>query len=212
MRYNPPPNWPAPPPGWTPRPGWEPSPEWGPEPPGWPLWVDEPPLSAATYDPPPAYADPGYVHQPAYPQQVGYGVAPPQQRRTGALWAAIIGVVAVVATVLAVLLIAGTDLLGASDEDQIRATVSAMETAYNDADPQSFRALICEDRRDEFPTDADDMRQTLQFGGEITLIIDRVYVDGDRATAEVSGEILSDDFDETWRFIREGDEWLWCGD
>jgi hypothetical protein len=41
-RFNPPPNWPAPPAGWTPPPGWLPDPAWGPPPGGWQLWVDEP--------------------------------------------------------------------------------------------------------------------------------------------------------------------------
>ena len=38
--YNPPPNWPAPPPGWTPPPGWEPDPAWGPPPEAWPVWIE----------------------------------------------------------------------------------------------------------------------------------------------------------------------------
>jgi hypothetical protein len=40
MRFNPPPNWPPTPRGWTPPPGWEPDPEWGPPPVGWPLWLE----------------------------------------------------------------------------------------------------------------------------------------------------------------------------
>jgi hypothetical protein len=40
-RFNPPPNWPAPPLGWVPVPGWRPSPEWPVPPPGWQLWVDD---------------------------------------------------------------------------------------------------------------------------------------------------------------------------
>ena len=40
-RYNPPPNWPAPPVGWTPSPGWAPDPSWGPAPEGWQLWVED---------------------------------------------------------------------------------------------------------------------------------------------------------------------------
>jgi hypothetical protein len=40
-RYNPPPNWPAPPAGWTPPPDWQPDPAWGPPPPGWQVWVDD---------------------------------------------------------------------------------------------------------------------------------------------------------------------------
>jgi hypothetical protein len=38
--YNPPPNWPAPPPGWTPPPGWQPDPSWGPAPEAWPVWIE----------------------------------------------------------------------------------------------------------------------------------------------------------------------------
>ena len=40
-RFNPPPNWPAPPSGWVPAPGWRPSPEWPAPPPGWQLWIDD---------------------------------------------------------------------------------------------------------------------------------------------------------------------------
>ena len=40
-RFNPPLNWPAPPPGWVPAPGWQPSPEWPSPPPGWQLWIDD---------------------------------------------------------------------------------------------------------------------------------------------------------------------------
>jgi hypothetical protein len=40
-RFNPPPNWPAPPPGWVPPPGWQPPSEWPAPPPGWQVWVDD---------------------------------------------------------------------------------------------------------------------------------------------------------------------------
>lgn len=40
-RFNPPPNWPAPPPGWIPSAGWRPSPKWPAPPPGWQLWIDD---------------------------------------------------------------------------------------------------------------------------------------------------------------------------
>lgn len=41
MKFNPPPNWPEPPAGWTPPPDWEPDPSWPQPPVGWQLWVDE---------------------------------------------------------------------------------------------------------------------------------------------------------------------------
>jgi hypothetical protein len=39
-RFNPPPNWPPAPDGWTPPQGWQPDPAWGPAPDGWQLWLD----------------------------------------------------------------------------------------------------------------------------------------------------------------------------
>lgn len=41
LRFNPPPGWPAPVPGWTPPPGWQPGPSWPPAPPGWQFWVPD---------------------------------------------------------------------------------------------------------------------------------------------------------------------------
>ena len=40
--FNPPPNWPKPPAGWSPTPTWRPDPAWGPVPEGWQLWIEEP--------------------------------------------------------------------------------------------------------------------------------------------------------------------------
>lgn len=57
-RYNPPPNWPPPPAGWTPPPGWKPEPSWGPPPPGWQLYVDDKAPAAAA-------AGAGGFHVPA---------------------------------------------------------------------------------------------------------------------------------------------------
>jgi hypothetical protein len=39
LRFNPPPNWPPLPPGWTPPTGWTPHPSWPPPPDGWQLWI-----------------------------------------------------------------------------------------------------------------------------------------------------------------------------
>lgn len=38
-RFNPPPNWPPPPPGWTPTPDWKPDASWPAAPPGWDFWI-----------------------------------------------------------------------------------------------------------------------------------------------------------------------------
>ncbi|WP_456845465.1 LppU/SCO3897 family protein [Cellulomonas sp. P5_C6] len=41
MKFNPPPNWPPPPEGFTPEPGWTPDPMLPAPPPGWQLWVED---------------------------------------------------------------------------------------------------------------------------------------------------------------------------
>ena len=41
LRFNPPPNWPAPPEGFEPPAGWQPDPAWGPAPEGWQIWGDD---------------------------------------------------------------------------------------------------------------------------------------------------------------------------
>jgi hypothetical protein len=41
QRFNPPPNWPTPPEGWSPPPNWQPDPSWGQSPEGWQYWVSE---------------------------------------------------------------------------------------------------------------------------------------------------------------------------
>jgi len=41
LRFNPPPEWPAPPEGFVPPAGWQPDPSWPSAPPGWQLWVDD---------------------------------------------------------------------------------------------------------------------------------------------------------------------------
>ncbi|MGE0214226.1 hypothetical protein [Mycolicibacterium sp.] len=53
MPFNPPPNWPEFPPGWTPPPDWSPHPAWPPAPPGWQFWTpDEPPVTPGPPAPP----------------------------------------------------------------------------------------------------------------------------------------------------------------
>jgi hypothetical protein len=67
-KYNPPPNWPAQPEGWTPPAGWEPDLAWGEAPEGWKLWLEEDlPTSA-------------YGQAPGAPDQP---VVPPEAERDG---------------------------------------------------------------------------------------------------------------------------------
>jgi Septum formation len=75
-RYNPPPGWPPPPPGFTPKPGWQPDPSWPPPPPGWQLWVDDD--EPASPDWAGAQAPPAdqWAGQPAMPPPPGTGTGP----------------------------------------------------------------------------------------------------------------------------------------
>lgn len=54
IRFNPPPNWPAPPPEWTPPPGWTPDPAWGAPPADWQLWIPDPAPAGAWLSAPPS--------------------------------------------------------------------------------------------------------------------------------------------------------------
>ncbi|MEU8802438.1 DUF4041 domain-containing protein [Spirillospora sp. NPDC048819] len=73
-RYNPPPSWPAPPPGWRPPPGWMPDASWPPPPPGWQFWSPGPVQTT-----PPESAPPPYAHQevgPSVPPTAGSAPLP----------------------------------------------------------------------------------------------------------------------------------------
>lgn len=63
LRFNPPPNWPPAPAGWTPSPEWSPPADWPPPPPGWQLWVPGAPTGAA----PPPTNQPPFVPPGQYP-------------------------------------------------------------------------------------------------------------------------------------------------
>jgi hypothetical protein len=54
-RFNSPPGWPVPPPGWVPPEGWQSDPRWPQPPAGWAFWL---PVEPSTATPPPATAEP----------------------------------------------------------------------------------------------------------------------------------------------------------
>lgn len=82
LRFNPPPNWPAPPEGFQPPAGWQPDPAWGPAPEGWQLWVDDSASSGGSASSAPAAAsgaDPAW----APTQAVSTGATAPVADPTG---------------------------------------------------------------------------------------------------------------------------------
>ena len=74
LRFNPPPNWPAPPEGFNPPAGWQPDPAWGPAPEGWQLWVEDSATSPGSGSAPQAASAPDAGWAPT--QAVSTGSSP----------------------------------------------------------------------------------------------------------------------------------------
>lgn len=119
-RFNPPPNWPAPPAGWTPPPEWLPDPSWGPPPEGWQLWVDEPAFGTHS------------AYGPSTPAPI-FGVSPyaPPKKKRRAVWLVLL---AVVIALFAGCAIIGSGLGSSSTESQLESKKRApVEQAQIDA-------------------------------------------------------------------------------
>jgi hypothetical protein len=183
MRFNPPPNWPPAPPNWTPPPGWQPDPAWPPLPPGWPLWVPDAPRRK-----------PGLV--------IGALAA--------ALFIVVGGVVAIVATTRTpdiTVTPTSTTKEAKSDEDQVRDVVDQFEQAWNDEDVDELRQLFCADMRSEAEFDERALREMIGMGGNLSLTIAELDINGDAATATVLNR--GEDPDDIG-FAREDGDWKWC--
>lgn len=189
MRFNPPPNWPPVPPGWTPPPDWRPDPTWPPPPPGWQVWVPD-----------------GAVPAPAGRNKTPFiigGVA--------------VALVAVVAIVLTVVLLSRSDSGGgsgpstttttASDEDQIADQVDAFEKAWNDEDFDAMDPVVCEELHNDPEFTEEEFLSSRQEGGRLNLKIVESDIKGDKAVVSIEQQGESaNDFD----FVREDGEWKWC--
>jgi len=81
LRFNPPPNWPAPPEGFEPPAGWQPDPAWGPAPEGWQIWVDDSAPSSGSASSAPGTASGA---DPAWAPTQAVSTAPTAQMGTGA--------------------------------------------------------------------------------------------------------------------------------
>ena len=82
LRFNPPPNWPAPPDGFVPPAGWQPDPAWGPAPEGWQLWVDDSATGGPNASAPPSSSGSDPTWAPT--QAVSTGSSAPVADPTGA--------------------------------------------------------------------------------------------------------------------------------
>jgi hypothetical protein len=187
MRFNPPPNWPPAPPGWTPPPDWRPDPSWPPLPPGWPLWVPDAPRRKTGL----------IIGALALTLLIVVGV-----------------VIAVVATSNNSADITVTrpttpsaDKPKPSDEDQLRDVVDQFEQSWNDKDFDALSELFCEDVRNDPEFSRSALRELRDGAGRLTLTVTALDVNGDAATATITN--LGEDPDEI-DFAREDSLWKWC--
>lgn len=185
MRFNPPPNWPPVPPGWTPPPGWQPDQSWPPPPQGWQLWVP---------DGKPARRNGLILGAVAAVLLIAVGAAVTVAMTRDGSPGGPVGA-------------PPTTTAAPSDEEQIEKVVEQFQQAWNGIEYDNLRDVICEEMRadDQFSrANFADMRDMM---GELDLSITSIEVRG--KTADTVIEHNGEDPDEI-TFVREGGEWKWC--
>ena len=186
MRFNPPPNWPPVPPGWTPPPDWRPDPSWPPPPPGWPLWVPDAPRSRTGL----------IIGAIALTLLVGIGV--------------VVGVVIWSNKSTDITVARSTSSAAKpepTDEELVREVVDQFEQAWNDEDFTTLTGLFCEDMRNDPEFSRSALQEVRDTGGELLLKIAELDVDGKTATARILNH--GEDPDDI-AFVNEDGDWKWC--
>jgi hypothetical protein len=186
MRFNPPPNWPPAPPGWTPPPGWQPDASWPPVPPGWQLWVDD-----------------------SSRRKTGLIIG---ALATTLLIAGCV-VVAIVATRptsdVAVSKPTTTAVEEKTDEEQIEAVVGRFQDAWNELDFAAFEPIVCQDIRREEEFNETDFLAARQDGEDMDVTVTSVDVDVDGQSATANLE-PAPGTSRGVAFVREDGDWKWC--
>lgn len=184
MRFNPPPNWPPAPPGWTPPPGWQPDASWPPLPPDWQLWVDDTPARG----------------------KVGLII--------GALATVLLIAVGVVVAIVVTrqtpditVTAPTTTVAEKTDEEQIEVVVEQFAQAWNDKDFAAFEPIVCKDMREAEEFNESDFLAAREDSDEMDISVKSVDVDGDSATASVEAV---GDTERDIAFVREDGDWKWC--
>jgi hypothetical protein len=187
MRFNPPPNWPPSPPGWTPPPGWQPDPSWPPPPPGWQLWVSEDPVRST------------------------------RRRNGLIIGAVVAVLALAAAAVIAVVVLRSPSASTThptppsaqqkTDEEQIKDAVAKFETAWNDRNFDGFKPILCTEMQADRQFNETDFLDARDESGRVKLSVESVEVDGDSATAKVSHD--GEEPDDV-SFVREDGAWKWC--
>lgn len=187
MRFNPPPNWPPVPSGWTPPVGWQPDPSWPPPPPGWPLWVPEGRSGRRN----------GLI--------------------LGALAAVLLIAVAAVLTVAGTRDGPPAGPVGAppttttaaalSDEDQIEKVVEQFEQAWNGQEFDNLRSLMCAEMRSQEEFSRANFAEMHDEMGHLDLTVMSIEVTGNTARTVIEND--GKDPDDI-AFSYENDQWKWC--
>lgn len=187
MRFNPPPNWPPVPPGWTPPPGWQPDPSWPPPPQGWALWAPDSKPRHRT----------GLI--------------------LGAVAAVLIIAVGAVITVAVTRdgSSAGptsaptttTTTAALSDEEQIEKVVEQFQQAWNGQEFDNLRNLMCAKMRADEQFSRANFAEMRDEMGKLNLTVASIEVAGKTADTVIEND--GKDPDEI-AFSYENGEWKWC--
>lgn len=186
MRFNPPPNWPPVPPGWTPPAGWHPDPSWPPPPTGWPLWVPD--------------RNPGRRTAVIL----------------GAVVAVLLIAGAAVVTVAVTRdgQSAGTDgtpppttASALSDEDQIEKVVAQFEQAWNGQEFDNLRNLMCAEMRSDEQFSRANFAEMRDEMGTLSLTVTSIEVTGETADTVIENDGTDPD---NIAFAYENGQWKWC--
>lgn len=185
MRFNPPPNWPPVPPGWTPPAGWQPDPSWPPPPEGWPLWLPDHNSSRRT------------------------------ALLLGSVVAVLLIAAAAVVTVAATRDDQPSAAGGAqptteqplSDEEQIEKVVAQFEQAWNGQEYDNLRNLMCAKMRADEQFSRANFAEMRDGMGRLDLTITSIEITGETAATVIEND--GTDPDEI-AFSYENGQWKWC--
>lgn len=185
MRFNPPPNWPPAPPGWTPPADWRPDPSWPPSPAGWPLWLPERRSGRRTALVLGSVAAALLVAATAV---IGIAMARDGQS-TGARGDQ------------------PTTAPARSDEDQIETTVAQFQQAWNGEEYDTLRNLMCAEMRADARFSRANFAKLRDGMGTLDLTISSIEVTGTTAMTVIEDDGAHPD---EIAFSYENGQWKWC--
>lgn len=169
--------------------------------------VNRPPPVSSSWQP-----DPGYVPPPLPPPGWDGAAAhpfpaPARSRRRGVIIAAVVLLIAAVG--IGVGLYFGLHKNSSTDEDQIRGVIAQYVSAYNDGDEARMKSLECA-KEAQYGIWVDDEDRAQR--GTIDIQVHSVKVDGDHATAQVTGTSTrqGSNMHNELQLVREGGSWKAC--